>query len=283
MQDRIIVQAPAKLNLFLYILKKTNYNYHKIYTGITFLNLHDQISISLSNKNRVSYTGQFKPSNNFFKNDIIDKVLNNISLKGKQKIKVKIKKNIPYQAGLGSASTNAAALIRGLQDLKLVGKISNKLLCKIGSDVPACYYNNNCLVTNIGDKIKKNIIFPKLYFVLVYPFIPLSTSLMFSKINKYADFKEINFEKFDNFEKLSEKYNKNDFEFIAIQENKKIMELLKFLPNLKNNVFCRMTGSGSCCYAAFKNKKDADRAYDLISKKYDDYWIKPVENNIISK
>ena len=274
MQDRIIVQAPAKLNLFLYILKKTNYNYHKIYTGITFLNLHDQISISLSNKNRVSYTGQFKPSNNFFKNDIIDKVLNNISLKGKQKIKVKIKKNIPYQAGLGSASTNAAALIRGLQDLKLVGKISNKLLCKIGSDVPACYYNNNCLVTNIGDKIKKNIIFSKYYFILVFPFIQLSTAKMFSKIKKYKKYKRI------NLIKLEEKNFKNDFEFIV--KNKNIISLLKFLSELENNILTRMTGSGSCCYATFTSKEKAKIAYKLVSKKYKNYWIKMAENNIIN-
>ena len=51
MQDKIVVKAPAKLNLFLRILGKTINGYHKIYTGITFLNLYDQVIVSLSNKN----------------------------------------------------------------------------------------------------------------------------------------------------------------------------------------------------------------------------------------
>ena len=42
-----------------------------------------------------------------------------------------------------------------------------------------------------------------------------------------------------------------------------------------------MTGSGSCCYAAFENKKDAKIAFDITSKQYSDYWIHFAENNTL--
>ena len=56
MQDNIVIKAPAKLNLFLRIIGQKNNGYHIIRTGITFLDLYDEISISLSNINKLSYT-----------------------------------------------------------------------------------------------------------------------------------------------------------------------------------------------------------------------------------
>ena len=43
-----------------------------------------------------------------------------------------------------------------------------------------------------------------------------------------------------------------------------------------------MTGSGACCYVAFESKKNAKNAFDIIAKKYSDYWIYLAENNSIN-
>ena len=80
MQDSIYIKAFAKVNLFLRILSQRENSYHNIRTGITFLDLHDEIKISKNNKHKLSYFGLFKPTFNKFKNDIIIKVLNHISL-----------------------------------------------------------------------------------------------------------------------------------------------------------------------------------------------------------
>ena len=85
MLDSILIKAPAKLNLFLRIIGKTNNGYHNIRTGITFLDLHDEVNISLSDINNLSYSGPFKPSSSIYENDIIVKVLNNASIKKKIK------------------------------------------------------------------------------------------------------------------------------------------------------------------------------------------------------
>ncbi len=188
MKDSVSIRAPAKLNLFLRILGQKSNGYHIIRTGITFLDLYDEISISLSDTKKLSYSGPFQPTSSIFKNDIINKVLKKISIK--QKLKIKIIKNIPWQAGLGSASTDAASLLKGLKKLGLINEINNSFLFKIGADVPGCYYSQNCLATNIGDIINKNIKFPKYYFVLVLPKTRLSTKRMYSKIKKYVRFEK---------------------------------------------------------------------------------------------
>ena len=77
MQDSVIIKAPAKLNLFLRILGQNNNGYHFIRTGVTFLDLHDEINISLNDNNNLSYYGPFKPSSGVYENDIIIKVLKN--------------------------------------------------------------------------------------------------------------------------------------------------------------------------------------------------------------
>ena len=112
MQDSVFIKAPAKINLFLKILDKRNDGFHNIRTGINFLNLQDEVSITIDNKNSITYTGPFKPDTNLFYEDIIVKVLNNIKLKKNVALKINIKKNIPWQAGLGSASSDGAAFIK---------------------------------------------------------------------------------------------------------------------------------------------------------------------------
>ena len=62
MKDSVFIKAPAKLNLFLHIIGQNNNGYHNIRTGITFLDLYDDINISLSDINNLSYNGPFKPS-----------------------------------------------------------------------------------------------------------------------------------------------------------------------------------------------------------------------------
>ena len=90
MQDKVIIKAPAKLNLFLHIIGQNNNGYHNVRTGITFLDLYDEINISLSDINDLSYNGPFKPSSSIYKNDIILKVLSNVSMKNERKVNIKI-------------------------------------------------------------------------------------------------------------------------------------------------------------------------------------------------
>ena len=60
MKDKFIELAPAKINLFLKILNKRTDNYHNIRTGITFINLFDEIKVIEDSKFSIEITGPFK-------------------------------------------------------------------------------------------------------------------------------------------------------------------------------------------------------------------------------
>ena len=66
MQDKIIIKAPAKINLFLNVLNKREDGYHNIKSGITFINLFDEVCIKKNNSMIINYSGTFKPAHDVF-------------------------------------------------------------------------------------------------------------------------------------------------------------------------------------------------------------------------
>ena len=178
MLDKIIIKAPAKINLFLHILNKRDDGYHNIKSGITFINLYDEVCIKKNNSMIIQYSGTFKSSYDFFEDCIIKKTLKFLNLDNKVNLKINIKKNIPIQAGLGSASSNAVALIKGLEKLEII-KINKdyKFYSQLGTDIPVFLYGKNALVEGIGEKVFKHE-FPKYFFLLVKPETGFSTKKM---------------------------------------------------------------------------------------------------------
>ena len=182
MQDKQIIYAPAKLNLFLKINEKRDDGYHNIRSGITFINLFNVVEIKRSKTMKISYHGPHMPENGFYSNCIIQKTLNFLGLENRMNLEINIEKNIPVQAGLGSASTDAAGLIQGLGKMQLIEIQEIFTYAPLGADIPCFLFADNCLVRGIGDLVSEQY-FPKYYFLLVKPSINFSTKEMYNKIS----------------------------------------------------------------------------------------------------
>ena len=157
--------SPAKINLFLKIISKRDDGYHNLRSGVTLINLHDEVSAEKSSEFKVKYTGQFAPPDNTFKDCIVEKIFSTYKLK-KPMYCFTIQKNIPVQSGLGSASSNAAAILRILKKLDY-REIKAINFSEIGADVPLFVENQDSLVRGIGDITIKQL-FPKYYFLIVW-------------------------------------------------------------------------------------------------------------------
>ena len=276
MLDNQTIYAPAKLNLFLKIIEKRSDKYHNIRSGITFINLFDVIKIRKSIEMKIFYHGHYKPKSGFYSDCIIQKTLNFLNLDPSFKFEIKIKKNIPVQAGLGSASTNAAGLIQGLVKMGLIKFQKISVYASLGADIPSFLFAKDCLVRGKGNIISEQH-FPKYYFLLVKPVINFSTKEMYKKISM-LNFQNVNRE---NDNQINEHDTGNDFEEILQSNYKAVQEILDFLNNLNEVIFSRMTGSGSCCYAAFKTKKLANDAEANFQSAYPKLWTFVAENNSI--
>ena len=93
MKDSFIVLAPAKINLFLKILNKRADNYHNIRSGITFINLFDEIKVEKSSFFKITYIGKFAPKNNFYTDCILERLFEIFQI-NKPRLNFIIEKNI---------------------------------------------------------------------------------------------------------------------------------------------------------------------------------------------
>jgi len=267
--------SPAKLNLFLKIVSKREDGFHNLRSGITIINLFDEVFVEKSSEFKVKYIGEFAPKNNSFKNCIVKKIFSKFDIK-KPNYCFTIKKNIPIQSGLGSASSNAAAIIRILKKLnyKEIKKIN---FSKIGADVPFFIHNQDSLVRGVGDIIIKKI-FPKYYFLLIKPMQNCSTAEIYNQIK----IDNINFDMNYDTDEITENDNGNDFESIVNNYNE-ISKMLKYMKNFPDIIFSRLTGSGSCIYSTFENMNSAKKALQIFREKFPEHWSSVVENNFVLK
>ena len=274
MLAKYIELSPAKLNLFLKIVNKRDDGYHNLRSGITLINLYDEVIAEKNSHFKIKYIGKFAPQKKIFSDCIVEKIFSTFEL-DKPNYCFTIKKNIPIQSGLGSGSSNAAAIIRILEKLNYKNlKLNN--FAKIGADVPLFIKNQDCLIRGIGDiLIEKK--FPKYYFILIMPAQNCSTKEMYEQINT----KQLNFDTNLDTNEINEYDSGNDFELIAKKKYNEINNLFKFMQSLPNVIFTRLTGSGSCIFSAFESKKNAENCLITIRKKYPSLWTRIVENNFL--
>ena len=162
MKDKFIELAPAKINLFLKILNKRADNYHNIRSGITFINLFDKIIVEKNSFFKINYIGKFASENNFYKNCILQRLFETFQI-SKPKLKFIVEKNIPVQSGLGSASSNAAAMFRILEKMDIYKLNDIRDTRILGADIPLFLNQKDCLIRGTGEKIT-NKMYPKYFF-----------------------------------------------------------------------------------------------------------------------
>ena len=269
------IRSYAKINLALNVIKKIS-NFHKIESIVSFISLHDEILIKriISKNHIIFFTGKF--SKNIGKINTVSNllgILDNKKLLKNKKFKIKIKKNIPVQAGLGGGSMNAASILNYLIKKKIVRTNQKQIvdICKlVGSDVVLGLNSTNTII-NYKDGIRRFANDKKIYTLIVKPTIGCSTKRVYSKLRKFnkPKFNKPNKQMFNlNFLK---KMN-NSLEPIVFSMHRKLKNIKFFLERSTCAEFVRMTGSGSALVAYFYSKEKCDNAKRHFNKKYKNYW-----------
>ncbi|MCM3389833.1 4-(cytidine 5'-diphospho)-2-C-methyl-D-erythritol kinase [Ureibacillus chungkukjangi] len=183
----LYVKAPAKINLTLDVLYKRPDNYHEVEMIMTTVDLSDRIGLESRNDGliKIISTNGFIPDDN-----------RNLAYQAAQLIKdtygiadgvtISIEKEIPVAAGLAGGSSDAAATLKGLNELwnlNLSIDTLAELGAKIGSDVSFCIYGGTALATGRGEKIQKLPAPPTCWVVLAKPKIGVSTAQVYGGLN----------------------------------------------------------------------------------------------------
>ena len=264
-----------KINLALNVTGKRN-SMHKIESIISFIDLHDLISIQniKSNNHKISFYGKF--SKNIKRENTVQKLLDLLdrsNLLKNKKFKISIKKNIPQEAGLGGGSMNAAAILNFFIKKKIIKltKINIEKLCNsIGSDV-ILGINFSSSILKSNNQIKKFSKCPKYNTLLVKPNFGCSTKKIYSGVRKFTK-PNLNYPKKQMFSSNYLIQQVNALEKIAFLKYPRLKNIKLFLKNLNSPLFVRMTGSGSAICAYYQYSKDCKLAKIQFKRKFKNYW-----------
>ena len=270
------INSYAKINLSLGVLGKLKNKLHRIESLVSFIDLHDEISIQKINKkkHKVFFYGRF--SKNIPNKNTISKLLELLDrqnfLKNKKYL-IKIKKNIPLKSGMGGGSMNASSVLRYfvnknklLLNTSQISQIANK----IGSDVMFGIEKKNLILQGNRKLFRSNKKIG-LYTIIIKPNFGCSTEKIYKNIKSFSK-PALNKNKNKLFSVSNIIYLKNDLEKVAFKKYPFLANIKQNMLNLPKVKFVRMTGSGSSLLAYFNSKKASLNAAKLLKKKYKNYW-----------
>ncbi len=167
---KVFISAPAKINLFLKVLRRRPDGYHDILSWFQALNLADHLQIETIDGDYIEIitdamnipTG---PDNLVYQAAELIRE----EMKSPPGFRIRIWKHIPVAAGLGGGSSDAAACIKGINLLLGLGLSRakmEKIGLEIGSDVPFFFGRGQAEVTGRGENVR-DLDFPRDYRVLL--------------------------------------------------------------------------------------------------------------------
>ncbi len=270
------INSYAKINLSLGVLGKLKNKLHRIESLVSFIDLHDEISIQQINKkkHKVFFYGRF--SKNIPNKNTISKLLELLDrqdfLKNKKYL-IKIKKNIPLKSGMGGGSMNASSVLRYfINKNKLLLNTSqiSQMANKIGSDVMLGIEKKNLILQGNRKLFRSNKKIG-LYTIIIKPNFGYSTEKIYKNIKSFSK-PALNKNKNKLFSVSNIISLKNDLEKVAFKKYPFLANIKQNMLNLPKVKFVRMTGSGSSLLAYFNSKKASLNAAKLLKKKYKNYW-----------
>ena len=182
------IQAQAKLNLSLDVLRRREDGYHEMRMVMQTVDLCDQIRLETGTGEplRMSSSLGFLPANE--KNLAAAAALRLCEAVGADHggLSIRLEKRIPVCAGLAGGSADAAAVLRGLNALLSLGLSREELAevgARVGSDVPYCVRGGTALAEGRGERLTPLPPLPKCWVVLCKPEFSISTPALFAKID----------------------------------------------------------------------------------------------------
>ena len=206
---KLLVQAPAKINLFLRVLGRRSDGYHDLESWMQKLDLYDIIELELYAGDRIEFFCDDKSIPADQTNLAVRAAIAFFDLSEKCKgygLRLSLQKNIPVAAGLGGGSSDAGTVLRGLNEL-FDREFSESQLLELarplGADVPFFVVGHDAVVaTGIGDIMYPVDPLDNCSFVLVNPDFFVSTAWAFQNLTLTSPPKNSKLSCFQNREEL---------------------------------------------------------------------------------
>jgi 4-diphosphocytidyl-2-C-methyl-D-erythritol kinase len=264
--------APAKLNLFLHITGRRSNGYHELQTFFQLIDYGDQIAFEVTNNGVIR---RVNPIEGIASDDDL-MVLAARSLQAhcdcESGVNIHIEKRLPMGGGLGGGSSDAATTLRVLNQLWNCGLSISELSIlgrQLGADVPIFIGGTTAWAEGIGDKLTTMILASKWYLIIKPP-VEVATKELFSASELTRDCRAIRIRDFPGSDWG------NVFEPLVRKRYPHVDQAMLWLDQFAP---ARLTGTGSCLFAEFSDKKQAAKVLSLKPDTYHGFIARGVNQS----
>lgn len=259
------VDAPAKLNLFLHVTGRRPDGYHELQTIFQLIDLRDSIDIEATDDGHVERVSDLPGVTS--EQDLVVRAARALQAEAwpgeapRLGARISVRKRIPVGGGLGGGSSDAASTLVALNSLWRIGFDLRRLAAigaSLGADVPVFVFGRNAWAEGAGERLTP-LELPERWFVVVHPGVPVATADVFqaSELTRNSPVITIR--------ALSQAEGRNDCEPVVRKRYPAVADALDWLSQY---AAARLTGTGSCVFAAFERAIDAER----VAARVPDEW-----------
>jgi 4-diphosphocytidyl-2-C-methyl-D-erythritol kinase len=253
--------APAKLNLFLHLTGRRDDGFHDLQTVFQLLDWGDRVGLELAPSGEIQRLEG--PADIDAETDLGVRAARALRQRcpGVEGVRIHLDKRIPTGAGLGGGSSDAATVLLALNRLWRTQLNLDELAllgAGLGSDVPVFVRGSSAWAQGRGELLEP-LELPERWFVLLYPGVAVSTAEIFQAPELTRNSPLITIRAF------FQGGTRNDFEPVVRARYPEVAAALDWLGHFAP---ARLTGSGSCVYAAFARPADAER----VAARVPDAW-----------
>jgi len=279
--ERVSMKAYAKVNIGLRIDGRRNDGYHTLKTLFQTISIHDNLILELQDEQGIGFstTGLKVPTG---EDNICVKAARKVSEieNLKSGINIRLEKNISVGSGLGGGSSDAAAVIRGLNKLLKLDLDNSEMeavALELGADIPFFIQGGCQYAEGIGELLSPGEIEDNFIVLLVIPDISIATSWAYKNLDYLSltsDTEDVNLARFPrNGETNKRRYFRNDFENLVFSEYPEIGEIKRQISE-SGAVYASLSGSGSGVFGLYDSMDEAENGKEKLGKDYDSYILK---------
>lgn len=260
--------APAKLNLFLHVVGRRDDGYHLLQSVFTLIDRCDSVRLQVREDGevrRVSELAGVPPEEDLaVRAALLLKEASGTALGAD----IEVEKRIPMGGGLGGGSSDAATVLLALDRLWGTGfgpDVLSELGAALGADIPFFLRGSSAWVEGIGERLRPMQV-PRRWYLVLTPPVAVPTGVIFAAPELTRDTEALKMEDFSAQPPGSPAFAssdgfRNDLEAVVIDRYPVVGQYLEWL---RQHGDARMTGSGSCVFAAFDDQEAAQGVLDAL-------------------
>ena len=272
--DSIWINAPAKINIGLDVIRRREDGYHEVKMIMQSIRLFDRLTLTKTKEPGIKLTTNlsYLPVN---EDNLVyqsaKRLMDEFHLEGG--LDIKLDKRIPVAAGMAGGSTDAASCMLAINDLYGLGLSKRHLMkrgVKLGADIPYCILKGTALSEGIGEVLTKLPAVPQCQVLVAKPGINVSTKFVYENLHandlrpeQHPDIDGmIQAIKDQDLKKIAGKLG-NVLETVTVKEYPVIQEIKDKMLEF-GAIGSLMSGSGPTVFGLFTNPKAAQEAYEEL-------------------